>query len=333
MDCVRGALNSASNLQEGNDMATVTDAAKGYCFAILAAVLWGISGSAAKFLFQSGVTPFQLVQLRMTIAAGTLVFWLLIRERSLLKIDRSDIGYFALLGTFGLAALQFTYLFTISKIQVAAAILLQYMAPGLIAVHAVIFFGDRVTGWTLAALFSSFAGCYLIVGGYSLELLSMNRIGIASGVLSAVAFTWYSIHGEHGMRRYNPWTVLAYALGFGALCWNVVYSPMKGLFHGYSPIQWAGIFYIGIMGTLFPFGLYLEGVNRIRATRASITATLEPITAGVISWVFLHEILSPLQLFGAVLVIGSIVVLQLRHEVDEKTPALIRARSGHEPRR
>ncbi|MCF8051242.1 MAG: DMT family transporter [Desulfobacterales bacterium] len=98
-------------------MATVTDAAKGYFFAILAAILWGISGPAAKFLFQSGVTPFQLVQLRMTIAAGALFLWLLIRDRSLLKIDRSDIGYFGLLGTFGLAALQFTYLFTISFVM------------------------------------------------------------------------------------------------------------------------------------------------------------------------------------------------------------------------
>jgi len=64
--------------------------------------------------------------------------------------------------------------------------------------------------------------------------------------------------------------------------------------------------YIGILGTLVPFGLYLEGVNLIRSTRASITATLEPITAGVISFIFLNEILEPLQITGGVLVIASI---------------------------
>jgi len=79
-------------------MADTTGVAKGYLFAILAAVLWGISGSVAKFLFHSGMTPFQLVQLRMTIAAGALFLWLLCRDRSLLVIGRSDIGYFALLG-------------------------------------------------------------------------------------------------------------------------------------------------------------------------------------------------------------------------------------------
>ena len=136
-------------------MTSATGLAKGYLFTILAAVLWGVSGAVAKFLFHSGVSPFQLVQLRMTIAAGALILWLLFWNRTLLIIDRSDIGYFAVLGTFGLAALQFTYLLTISKIRVAAAILLQYLAPGFIALHAVVFFRDRLGGWTLSALFGS----------------------------------------------------------------------------------------------------------------------------------------------------------------------------------
>lgn len=43
--------------------ATVLDPRRGYFFAILAAFLWGVSGSAAKYLFINGVTPFHLVQL------------------------------------------------------------------------------------------------------------------------------------------------------------------------------------------------------------------------------------------------------------------------------
>jgi drug/metabolite transporter (DMT)-like permease len=81
------------------------------------------------------------------------------------------------------------------------------------------------------------------------------------------------------------------------------------------------------MGTLVPFGLYLEGINLIRSTRASITATLEPITAGVISFIFLNEILEPLQVTGGVLVIASIVILQIKQEYDEKAPALIRSQN------
>lgn len=299
----------------------------GYAFVILAAGFWAVSGSAAKFLFNSGITPFQLVQMRLTIAAAGLLIGILSRRPHLLRIDRKDIIYFAIFGTIGMAGVQFTYLFAISKIHVAAAILLQYLAPGFIAIHAVFFFRDRLSAVTLAALIGAFSGCYLVVGAYDLSILSLNLPGIISGVLSAVCFAWYSIQGEYGMRRYDPWTVLFYAIGFAAVVWNLVHPPLEGFLHAYRPAQWFWIFYIGVLGTLVPFGFYLEGISRIRATRASITATLEPITAGVISYLFLNEIMGGLQILGAALVIASIILLQLRQEVDAKAPAAIRGRS------
>jgi drug/metabolite transporter (DMT)-like permease len=209
---------------------------------------------------------------------------------------------------------------------VAAAILLQYLAPSFIAVHAVVFARDRLSASTVLALAGATIGCYLVVGAYDLQLLSLNLVGVLSGILSAVTFAWYSIHGEYGMRRYNPWTVLFYALLFAALVWNILHPPLEAFFHRYSAVEWGWVLYIGILGTLLPFGLYLEGVNLIRSTRASITAILEPITAGVVSYVFLKETMAPLQIAGGLLVIGSIVLLQLKQEKDEKAPALIRAR-------
>jgi drug/metabolite transporter (DMT)-like permease len=81
------------------------------------------------------------------------------------------------------------------------------------------------------------------------------------------------------------------------------------------------------MGTAIPFGLYFVGINYIRSTRASITATLEPISAGFIAYLFLGEILEPLQILGGVLVIAAIVLLQLQTEQDELAPELIRAQA------
>jgi len=298
----------------------------GYLYVILAALLWGVSGSSAKFLFNSGVTTFQLVQLRLTITVGTLFIWLLIRNPSLLKIDRKDILYFAVFGTIGMGCCQFTYLYAISKIHVAAAILLQYLAPGFIVLHTVIFAREKLSRPTLLSLIGALTGCYLVVGAYNLDLLAMNLTGILSGVLSAVAFAWYSIHGEYGMHRYSPWTVLFYAMVFAGLLWNILQPPLEAFMHDYTAIEWGWIFYIGVFGTCMPFGLYLMGVNYIRSTRASITATLEPITAGVISYIFLNEVLEPLRIAGGILVIASIIYLQLNREQDEKSPASIRAR-------
>ena len=96
--------------------------------------------------------------------------------------------------------------------------------------------------------------------------------------------------------------------------------------HAYTPVQWMWILYIGVMGTLVPFGLYLEGINLIRSTRASITATLEPITAGIISYIFLNEIMEIPQITGGVIVIASIILLQLNQKQDDKAPSIIRAK-------
>ena len=299
----------------------------GYLFAAAAAILWAVSGSSAKYLFQNGITPFQLVQLRLTIAAAGLFLFLVLRKPALLRIARGDILYFAVFGCIGMAGVQFTYLFAISKIHVAAAILLQYLAPAIIAVHAMVFFRDRLKPVTMTALIGALVGCYLVVGAYNLNMLALNLLGIVSGLLSAVGLAWYSIQGEHGMRKYSPWTVLFYAMFFGALTWNIFYPPLEGFMHARPPVLWAWIMYIGVLGTLVPFGLYLEGVNLIRATRTSITATLEPITAGVLSFLFLNEIMEFWQVLGALLVIFSVVVLQLNQEQDKKAPAMMRERN------
>lgn len=309
---------------------TQTDLGKGfrvgYLYVVIAALLWGVSGSSAKFLFNSGVSPFQLVQLRLTLAAGILFIILLTVRPALLKIPFKDVSYFLLFGTIGMAGVQFTYLYAISKITVAAAILLQYMAPFFIILYSLIFLHEKPSPMTGIALLGAFIGCYLVVGAYNLNLLSMNWAGVLSGIFSAITFAWYGIYGEYGMRKYDPWTVLFFAFLFGALVWNIIHPPLEAFHHTYTSIQWGWIFYISFLGTLLPFGLYLKGVSYIRAARASITATLEPISAGILSAVFLNELLGPLQILGGVMVIAAVILLQLKQGVDEKAPAVIRAR-------
>jgi len=65
------------------------------------------------------------------------------------------------------------------------------------------------------------------------------------------------------------------------------------------------------------FICYNEGIKRIGATRASITATLEPITAGFIAWLLLGETMELWQILGAALVIASIIGLQLSRKPDQ----------------
>jgi drug/metabolite transporter (DMT)-like permease len=297
---------------------------RGYIYVLLAALMWASSGTAGKALFEGGMTPFELVQIRVTLSSLLLGLVLVFSKGNDLKIRPRDLGYFLVLGSVGMALVQGTYFFAISKIQVAAAILLQYLSPFFVAFYSILFWKERFTGLKILALLLSFGGCYLVVGGYDLELLKMNRVGILVGVISSILFACYSLLGERGMHRYRPWTVLFYALLFAALSWHIFYEPFRYLKAGFTGAQWVWILYISIIGTILPFGLYFMGVNHIRSTRASITATLEPISAGVMAFLFIGEILGPLQIIGGILVIGAVVLLQLRQEKDNLTPALIR---------
>ncbi len=303
---------------------------RGYGYVILAAVCWAAGGSASKFLFNSGITPFQVVQLRLTISTTILALWLLWRHRHLFKIECKDVLYFLALGTLGMAAVNITYLFAISRLNVAVAILLEYLASIVIALYAVLFMRDRLTAIMKLAIICAVAGCYLVVGAYNINILNMNIAGIISGLLAAVAFAWWSVHGEYGMRRYNPWTVLFYALLVAAVEWNILHPPLESLLHVYTSRIWFWIIFIAIVGTVLPFGFYYEGINLIRSTRASITSTLEPIMAGLFAFVFLNEVMEPLQLVGGGLVIAAVILLQVKQEHDETAPNLIRTRANKE---
>ncbi len=291
---------------------------------IAAAIMWASSGTAGKALFEGGMSPLELVQIRVTLSTVLLYAAFGLFARALLRIRIKDLGYFLLLGGVSMAGVQVTYFYAISKIQVAAAILLQYMAPILVAFFSICFWKERLTVSKLVALLLAFGGSYLVVGGYNLRLLQMNRLGIMGGLGAAVCFAGYTLLGERGMHRYRPWTVLFYALAFSALTWHILYPPFHYIVAGFSLAQWGWILYIAVVGTVVPFGLFFVGINYIRSTRASITATLEPISAAFMAFFLLGESMELLQVLGGGLVIGAIVVLQVHREQGELVPELIR---------
>jgi len=281
----------------------------GYLFVVAAALLWAISGTASKFIFSSGISPIELVQFRSAGSAVLLVFVIGVQKSFLLKIAPKNIGYFALLGAL-LAVTQFTYLFAISKTLVAVAILLQYQAPLVVALYTLVVLREKLALATVVAIICSLLGCYLVVGAYSLNILSMSKAGIISGLCSAVTFALYTITSESGMRTHSPWTVLFYAFTVAAIILNIIYPPFHALGRSHALETWWWIFFVTLFGTILPFAFYNLGIQRIRPTHASIAATLEPIAAAIISYVFLGEVLELWQIIGVILVITAIIILQ-----------------------
>jgi drug/metabolite transporter (DMT)-like permease len=299
----------------------------GYLYILIGTTLWGVSSVVAKSLFIIGLPPAELVQIRLTLATLTLLWILLIFDRNRIMISLRDLPYFLVLGFVGVAGVQFTYYYTISKIHVGPAVLMQYLSSVWIALYAFIFQKEPLTKRKIAALVLALLGCYFTVGGYRLDLFRLNRIGIVSGLISSLFFSFYALYGEKGLKKYDPWTLILYGFGFGTVFYWILISPMKMITEGYSFKIWMAFLYIAIFSTLIPFGLYFKGIERVRATRASITATWEPVMAGMAAYFVLGEVLSFLQVVGGIGVIAAIVLLQMAKEkTSPSAPIEIRQR-------
>ncbi|WP_186442884.1 EamA family transporter [Desulfobotulus alkaliphilus] len=278
----------------------------------MAALLWAASGSFAKYLFNAGLSPFDLVQIRLTVAVFCIGVFLLFRSPEKMRIPLKRVPQYLFLGVFGMAAMQATYLLAISRIQVAAAILLQYLAPVLIALWQVFYQKKKLSPRVFMALCAAITGCALVLDLASMNFKAMNGTGILAGLGAALTFAIYSLAGEAEMQEQSPETVVFYAMLIAAILWNILRPPFSGFTAlGSDMPTWGLALAIGCFGTALPFFLYLYGVRITGASPASITGTLEPVFAGILCFFLLAEIFNTLQLSGAVLVITAVILLQL----------------------
>jgi drug/metabolite transporter (DMT)-like permease len=282
---------------------------------LAAALLWASCAVVGKSLFALGVTPGALVQARCTLGVVALGLALAVHDRRLLAVPLRDLPVLALLGGVGLAAVQTCYFQAISAIQVAAAILLQYSSTLLVLVFSVLFLKEKLTSGKIAAFLLAVAGCFLVAGGYDVQLARLNGAGIVWGLAAAVAFAAYSLLGARLMGRLHAITVLFYALAFAALSLNFVAPPLGfAPFLSREPVTAGKLVYVALFGTVAPFGLYFAGVKLLGASKASIVAMAEPLFSAVFAFFALGELFEAPQIAGGVLLIGAVIALSRLRE-------------------
>lgn len=292
-----------------------------------AATAWGLMGTLARYLFTAGdVGPLHLTAIRSTLAVLFCLVGLLVWDQRQLRLPLKQIPQVALVGVAGLAMANFTYYYTISLTNVATAILLQYMAPILVAIAAVFFLGERLTWMTLLALTLAVGGCLFMVKAYDPSLLRLNLPGLISGLLSACAFAGYTLLTKRAVAQIPSWTLLVYAYAFATLFWWMVTPPWLLLSHGYSLRMWGLFFLIASAGTVLPFALFTFGLTYLPATQVSILSTMEPVVAAGAGLFLLGEVLDWPQLFGGALVVAGVVLVQQRSAIPRRVPKVIPVR-------
>ena len=68
---------------------------------------------------------------------------------------------------------------------------------------------------------------------------------------------------------------------------------------------------IGLVNTGLAYLLYFSGLQRLPAQSVALISYIDPVSALFFSACFLHESMSPLQLVGAVLIIGGAALGEL----------------------
>jgi drug/metabolite transporter, DME family len=215
-----------------------------------------------------------------------------------------------LLGILGVAASNYFYYLAIQRTNVATAIMVQYTAPVWVLFYLVARRLQRPTRsrWIAVALVVS--GVALVIGGFSRNGLDLDRLGLLAALLTAFSFALYNLGAHSLLRRYDPWMVLLYMTFSASLFWTVVNPPWKVVAQHYSGEQWLFLLVFSVVSLLVPFSLYIGGLRYLDPTRAVVVSCLEPVFSVVIAALVLGERVHPLQIFGMVLVLVAIVLVE-----------------------
>ncbi len=283
-----------------------------YIYILLGAALWGIIGLFVDALSQAGFTALQIVTLRVASAAVMLTLFLAIKDPKLLKIDLKDSLSFIGTGIFSIVFFTWCYFTAIEEVSLSIAVILLYTGPAFVTLLSWLIFGEPLTRRKIGALLLTFVGCALVIKLIPFSDQRISWYGFLVGLGSGFGYALYSIFGKHALKKYKSLTVITYTFIFA----SAVMLPVSGLGIEAGQLSsfnvWWNIFGLGLLPTALAYLLYTTGLSMVESSRASITATIEPVVATLLGVFVFNEILTIYQVFGIVLVLVAVVLIQLK---------------------
>lgn len=280
---------------------------------ILAGCFWGSMGIFVRKLASYGFTSVQIVSIRVTLAALIFSGLLLARDRSGFRISLRDLPLFLGLGFGSILFFTVCYFTAITMMSLSTAAILLYTSPIWIMLMSVLFFREKLNRRKILALILAFAGCILVSG---ISGNGITPVGLLVGLGSGIGYGLYSILGTVALRRYAPFTVTTYTFLFAAAGSWMICNPgeMIQKFSAAPDLILLHFFCIltALVTAVIPFGAYTLGLQTVEASKAGIIATIEPMVATLIGIVFFSEPLNILSGLGILLILGAIILLNLK---------------------
>ena len=295
--------------------------ARGYAMVWTAALLFAVNGTVSKVILESGLSSLRLAELRALGGCAGLALALALLAPRRLAVTRRELAFLVVFGIAGVAAVQWFYFVAIHRLPIGIALLVQYLAPLLVALWARFALHEPVRRRIWGALALALGGLVLVVRAW--QGLALDGIGVAAALAAAFAYAVYVLLAERAVGRRDPVSLSLYGFLFASMFWLVV-QPLRtfpaGALTGDASLLgnledvtlpvWTLATWMMLLGTIAPFGLVVAALRHLPATRVGIVAMVEPVAAALVAYVWLGESLAPSQLAGGAIVLAGIVLAQ-----------------------
>lgn len=292
--------------------------ASGLGVALFSSAVFGLSGSFAKAMLESGWSPGAAVTARISAAALILAVpaamalhgrWYQLRDNWLTVL---------LFGLIGVAACQLFYFNAVARLSVGVALLLEYLAPVIIVLWLWAASRKRPRSLTVAGAVLSLGGLVLVLD--LTGAVTIDFIGVLWGLAAAVCLAIYFVITAKENDTLPPIVLASGGLMVGAAAmWLVAATGLLPMAFSTGDTRlgpWVTPWWVSLGGLVLLATVlaYVSGVMAARALGskvASFVSLTEVLFAVIWAWLLLGELPGPIQLVGGLLIVGGVVLVRL----------------------
>ena len=236
---------------------------KGIVLALLAGILWGITGPLGQYLFdEKTITPEWLVTCRLIASGSVILLGLFLKRR--LEIftiwkDKKDALHMIIYSVAGMMAVQYSFFIAVEASNGGTATVLQYTNPVMIILYLAFFKKVRPKAKETLAVLLALGGIFLLSTNGNIHTLVITPKGLFMGLLCAVFTCFYSILPGRLMEKYDEVVVCGWSMFIGGIALAIWKQPW-GAGAGADLEVWGLFAVLVFFGTVIPFISSLKAI-------------------------------------------------------------------------
>lgn len=289
----------------------ISNLKKGVLYTTIGAVGWGVSGVCSQFLFTDyGLDSSWLTAIRMFFSGILLLSIGYTKEqKKIVNIFKSkkDIGWLLAFAIIGLLLCQYSFLSAIKHSNSATATVLQSLNVVMMAITVSILHKKPIAKKQFVSVFLAVIGVYLITTNGNPSEMILSAQGLLWGLLSGVGIVTYTLLSQDLLTRYRNIVVT----GWGMLIGGTVMCIATGAWNIPDNFDFIALLMVAVVvtiGTAVGFTLFLQGAKLIGPVKATLIGCLEPVSATILSAVFLGTTFGFIELIGFAFIMITVFI-------------------------